>query len=144
MKKKDWYSPGAVEARYSKPQIKWLMPHLSLLRSGVYPRSTRETGYTDPAISKAPIKAAASFEVSARIAAELDIRIQAAGVDGLMMEFLYAFEPDDEIFVTEHIAQCLNLGRQDVFHRIQNALGYVSGNSRKITSYKQYTRNLRR
>ena len=141
MKKKDWYSPGAIEARYSKPQIKWLMPHLSLLRSGVYPRATKETGYTDAGISKAPIKAVAKFEVPARIAAELDGRIQRAGVDGLMMEFLYAFEPDDEIFVIEHMAQCLNLSRREVTQRIRNALYFVSGVDRKATSYDKYVHN---
>jgi len=139
MTKKDWYSPHSI--RYTKPQLRWLLPTLALLRSGVWPRNPKETGYTDPAISKMPIKAGAKFELPAIIAAELDVRIQAAGVDGLMMEFLYAFEPDDEVFVIEHMAQCLNLGRREVTQRIRNALGYVSGNGRKTTSYGQYVKD---
>ena len=113
---------------------------MALLRSGSYPRNPRETGYTDPAIAKAPIKAGAKFELPTIIAAELDVRIQAAGVDGLMMEFLYAFEPDDEIFVIEHMAQCLNLERRETTQRIRNALYFVSGANRKAGSYNEYVK----
>lgn len=139
MKKKDWYSPHSI--RYTKPQVRWLLPHLALLRSGVWPRNPKETGYTDPAISKAPLKAGAKFELPTIIAAELDVRIQAAGVDGLMMEFLYAFEPDDELFVIEHMAQCLNLSRREATQRIRNALYFVSGADRKKSSYKDFIRD---
>jgi len=140
MRKKDWYSPHAAW-RFSKPIVKWLLTNLALLRGGSWPRNPKETGYTDPAISKAPIKSSPKFEASAMIASELDVRIQAAGVDGLMMEFLYAFEPDDEIFVIEHMAQCLNLSRREVTQRIRNALFFVSGVDRKAGSYKDYVHN---
>ena len=141
MNKKDWYSPGSIEASYSKPMIKWLTPRLSLLRVGVFPRNPKETGYTDPALSKGPLKASANFETAVRIAAELDSRIEAAGADGMMLEFLYAFEPDDEIFVIDHIAQCLKLNRLEVSQRIRNALYYISGADRKANNYDRYVRD---
>jgi len=140
MTKKEWYSPHAV-TRYSKAQVKWLIPHLPLLRSGSYPRNPKETGYTDSAINQRQVKASASFELSASIAAELDIRLQRAGVDGLLLEFLYAFDPADELFVIEHIAQCLNLERREVTQRIRNALYFVSGQDRKKTTYARYIRD---
>ena len=133
--KKDWYSPGGI--KYTKAQVRWLIPQLPLLRGGSYPRNPKETGYED-SVSLQQIKDSANFEVPAGIAAELDIRIQRAGVDGLMLEFLYAFEPDDEYYVVEHMAQCLNLHRKEVEQRIRNALYFVSGPDRKAGSYSQY------
>ena len=137
MTKKDWYSPHAV-LRFTKAMVKWLIPHLPLLRSGVYPCNPKETGYTDSAISQRQVRSRAKFEDPAIIASELDIRIQRAGADGLMLEFLYAFEPDDELFVIEHMAQCLNFERREVSQRIRNALYFVSGANRKTSSYSQY------
>ncbi len=140
---KDWYNPHAV-TKFTKAQVKWLISVLPLLRNGSYPRNPKESGYTDTGIKSRQFKAGASFEIPASIAAELDIRIQRAGADGLMLEFLYAFEPADELFVMEHMAQCLNLERKEVTQRIRNALGYVSGNGRKKNSYSQYVKDGRR
>ena len=140
MTKKEWYSPHTV-TRFTKPQVKWLIPHLPLLRDGSYPRNPKESGYTDLGIVQKHTKAGAKFEVPAGIAAELDIRIQRAGVDGLMLEFLYAFEPADELFVMEHMAQCLNLEKGEVEQRVRNALYFVSGANRKTGGYTQYVKD---
>lgn len=114
---------------------------LPLLRSGgPYPPSGKETGYINQG-DKPDFKPGAKFELAAGIAAELDVRIQRAGADGLMLEFLYAFEPDDELFIIEHMAQCLNMGTREVSQRIRNALYYVSGANRKAGSYSQYVRD---
>ena len=136
MTKKEWYNPRSI--RFTRAQVKWLISQLPLLRNGSYPRNPKESGYVDTGIKSKQFKAGASFEVPAGIAAELDIRIQRAGVDGLMLEFLYAFDPDDEVFIIEHMAQALNLGRKEVSQRIRNALYYVSGSNRKATTYNKY------
>jgi len=137
---KDWYSPHAV-TRFSRVQVKWLLPLLPLLRGGAYPPNPKDSGYTDRGIKSRQFKAGAKWEMAAGIAAEVDVRIQRAGVDGLMLEFLYGFEPDDELFVIEHIAQCLNLERKEVTQRVRNALYFVSGRDRKKTSYAQYIKD---
>lgn len=139
MNTKDWYSPHSVW-RFTKAQVKWAIPYLPLLRAGSYPRNPKETGYTSTG-GKPQYKSGAKFEMAAGIAAELDLRIQRAGADGLMLEFLYAFEPEDELFVIEHMAQCLNLERREVYQRIRNALYFVSGEKRKAGSYSQYVRD---
>lgn len=141
MTTKEWYNPRNI--RFTRAQVRWLIPHLPLLRNGSYPRNPKlsDSGYTDTGIKSKQFKAGAAFEVPAGIAAELDIRIQRAGVDGLMLEFLYAFEPADELFVIEHIAQCLNLEKGEVQQRIRNALYYVSGKDRKTTSYSKYIKD---
>lgn len=140
MTKKEWFSPHQV-TRYTKAQVKWLIPLLPLLRSGSYPPSGKETGYIDQGIKQQQFKPGAKFELPASIAAELDLRIQRAGVDGLLLEFLYAFEPQDELFVIEHIAQCLHFERKEVAQRIRNALYFVSGADRKTSSYSQYVKD---
>lgn len=140
MTTKEWYSPHAV-TKFTRAQVKWLIPLLPLLRGGTFPPNPKESGYTDSGIKSRQFKAGAAFETPAGIAAELDIRIQRAGADGLMLEFLYAFEPADELFVIEHMAQCLNLERKEVEQRIRNALYFVSGVNRKTRGYTQYIKD---
>jgi len=136
---KDWYSPYTV-TKFTKPMVKWLIPWLPTLRGGNYPRNPKESGYVDGG-GKPTFKPGGKQEIPAGIAAELDVRIQRAGVDGLLLEFLYAFEPDDELFVEEHLAQCLNMETKEVSQRIRNALFFVSGADRKKNSYNQYVRD---
>lgn len=138
--KPDWYSPHAV-TRFSKEQVKWLIPRLPMLRNGEYLPNPKETGYFEQGGNRPPVKASAKFELPAGIAAELDLRIQRAGLDGLLMEFLYALEPEDEVYIIEHMAQCLNMETRIVERRIRNALYYVSGPDRKKGSYTKYIRD---
>ena len=140
MAEKQWYSPHAIEARYSKPQIKWLMPYMSMLEGGVYPRNPKETGYVDAPSKSKTINIKAPFQKAVDIHAELSGRIERAGVDGLMLEFLYSFENTNELFVIEHMAQCLNLEVKEVSRRIRSALYFVSGADRKAGSYATYVR----
>lgn len=136
MIEKEWYHPNRI--KFTRQQVKWLIYHLPTLRNGNYPRNPKETGYSDSGIRQKQVRSQAKFEVPAGIAAELDLRIQRAGVDGLMLEFLYSLDPDDELFVIEHMAQCLNLDRKDVSQRVRNALYFVSGSGRKTDSYSRY------
>ena len=138
MRDKYW-SPKQIS--FTKPQVKWLISFLPLLRNGEYLPDPRESGYTDQGIKSRQFKPGAKWETAAGIAAEIDTRIQRAGADGLMMEFLYAFEPEDENFIIEHMAQALNIGRKEVAQRIRNALYYVSGADRKRTSYTRYVQD---
>ena len=142
MNEKEWHHPSSI--RFSREQVKWLIYHLPTLRNGSYPRNPKETGYTDAGISQRQFRRGAKFETPAIIAAELDVRIQRAGVDGLMLEFLYSGDYADELFVIEHMAIMLGVDRREIARRIQNALRYVSGNGRKKTSYKEYTRKLKK
>ena len=143
MIEKDWHSPHSV-TRFTKPMVKWLVPMLPLLRNGEYPPDPRaaDSGYTGGS-GKPQVKPGAKFELPASIAAELDKRIQAAGLDGLLMEFLYAFETEDEVFLIEHIVRCLNCTSEGVSQRIRNALYYVSGANRKAESYSDFVKNAR-
>ena len=138
--KKDWYSPGSVQA-FTKPMIKYLIPLLPIIRAGTYPPNPKDTGYTDQGIQGRQFKAGAQFEVPAGIAAELDIRIQRAGLDGLLLELMYTIEPADELFFLQHIAQALGTDIWDIEKRIKNALSYCSGSKRKGRTYKQFVQH---
>ena len=124
---KEWYSPHAV-TKFTRAMVKWLIPHLPLLRAGSYPRNPKESGYTDSGIKSRQFKAGASFETPAGIAAELDLRIQRAGMrgdrihDGLLLELLYCTEPDDEIASMQHLSQAHGITIKEISQRIRNAL----------------------
>lgn len=141
MKDDLWFSYAGF--KFKREQVKWGIYHLSSLRNGQWPPSHKESGYINAPIGKKGAKTEATFVKAASIAAELDWRIAKCGVDGLMLEFLYAFEPEDELFIIEHMAQCLNMEVKEVSRRIRNALYYVSGERRKKTSYSQYQRDNR-
>ncbi len=138
---KNWYSYASF--KFTKAQIKWGEANIVTLRNGVWPPSHKESGYVGEPYKKR-VSHEGSFVKAASIAAELDYRIEKCGVDGLMLEFLYAFDSADELFVMEHMAQCLNLERKEVTQRIRNALYFVSGVGRKTGIYSQYIKDGRR
>ncbi len=134
--KKDWYSPHSI--KFTKPQVRWLIPRLQQLRNGEYSPDPRESGYTDQGIQGRQFRAGAAFETPAGIAAELDVRIQRAGLDGLLLELLYTVEPDDELFYLQHLAMSLNEDIPRITKRIKNALDYISGSGRKQRTYREF------
>ena len=140
--KKDWYSPHSVQA-FTKPMVKWLISFLPLLRNGEYLSNPKDTGYTDQGIQGRQFKPGATFETPAGIAAELDKRITACDLDGLLLEFFYTVAPDDELFFLQHISMALGTDIWDIEKRIKNALNYCSGQGRKKRSYKEYCRHER-
>ena len=136
MPDKDWYSQQSI--RFTRAQVKYLIPLLPILRLGEFPPDPRESGYTDPGSKQHHVKARAKFEGPAGIAAELDKRLQNAGLDGLLLEFYYSADAQDFLYRAEHIAQCLNVSVREVEQRIRNALYFVSGVGRKAGSYQGY------
>ena len=134
-----YYKPG--EIKFSRRQIEWLIPLLPLLRSGVYPRDPKETGYTQ-APGKRQIKAKAGFIGAAEIAAELDTRLQSCNSDGLFLEMVYG-QPDDKVFVMQHIAMALGVSINTVERDIHRALNYCCGHKRRNRTYSQWKNHQR-
>ena len=62
------------EIRFTKEQIRWLIPILPDLRLGNYPSKTTDTGYFDPQISGKGGTPKTPFARAVEIAAELDHR----------------------------------------------------------------------
>ncbi len=131
----EYYKPN--EIHFSREQIEWLIPLLPLLRNGVYPRDPKETGFYDTPVGKRQIKAKAGFISAAEIAAELDFRLQMCNSDGLFLEMVYS-QPDDKVFVMQHIASALKVDINIIDRDIERALRYISGYRRKSRSYYQW------
>ncbi len=130
-----YYKSG--EIKFNQKQIEWLIPYLPLLRSGSFPRDPKDTGYYDTPVGKRQIKAKAGFIGAAEIAAELDTRLQACNSDGLFLEMVYS-QPDDKIFVTNHIAMALGVDVYQISRDIHRALNYCCGSRRKTRTYSQW------
>ena len=127
-----YYKPNQIN--YNAEQILWLIPHLPYLRVGLYPQDSTSTGYSGGSsnVSKQSAPGLAPKE----IAAELDWRIQQAGVDGLFLEMTYS--TDDRLFTMHHIAQATNCDINEIDKSIHKALHYISGFRRKGRSYKDW------
>lgn len=131
---KDFYSPSEIS--FSKPQVVWLLKHLAIIRVGSWPSDYKETGYTGS--KKGTLHHRAYFETPVSIAAELDHRIEQAGVDGILLEFVCSVDPADKVQLEYHIAQAMRLELNDIDRRIETALRFCSGYHRKSRNYRQF------
>ena len=141
----EYYSPHAI--KYTRQQIRWLIPLMPLLRSGIYPTKSsytpkdNQSGYLEYKVLVKRGNPQAKFVRAAEIAAELDYRTQRCGLDGLLLELLYTTEPDDELFMIQHIAVALSEDIERVSRRIRNALQFCSGSGRKVARYKEWLKD---
>lgn len=133
----DWYSPGQIT--FTKHQVIWLLRHLPEIRVGFWPSEHKETGYSGKA--KGKVGHAAYFEKPVQVAAELDQRLEMAGIDGLLLEFVYSSESQDIITLEQHIANAMRLEFGTVERRIETALRYVCGKARKSRDYQDFKRH---
>lgn len=140
MTKKDWYSYSGF--KFSREQMKWALANIDTLRNGQWPPEHKESGYVGKSHKK-QVSHEGNFVKAACIAAEIDLRLTKAGLDGLLLELLYINEPSDEMFVIQHIAYALREDTEEVRKRIKNALTYVSGKERHKRSYSQWLRHLK-
>ena len=131
------------EIRYSAPQIRWLIPILPALRLGQYPQRITDTGYFDPQISGKGGTPKTPFARAVEIAAELDARIETAGLDGLLLEFLYSGDTQDMLSMMQHFGNCLDCRLENIQYRIKRALSFVKGYRRKRVSYRDFCNHRR-
>ena len=129
-----WYSPSSIF--FTKPQCRWLIGHLNLLRLGHWPPEHKETGYYGK--GKGKVGCSAPFERPAQLAAELDLRIENCGPDGILLEFIYSSDSEDRLWLTYHIANALRLEPRTVKRRVKQALRFVAGQKRKRCSYQEW------
>lgn len=128
-----WFSPA--EIRFSQEQVVWLLQNLEILRSGCWPPEYKETGYSG---SKTTQKRRAPFDTPACILSELEKRIERAGIDGILLEFVYSTDSQDRLSLESHIASAMRLELRAIERRVEAALRYVCGEKRKYRSYKEF------
>ena len=131
------------EIRFTQDQIKWLIPILPALRLGHFPAKTTDTGYFDPQISGKGGTPKTPFARAVEVAGELDYRIEAAGLDGLLLEFLYSGDTQDMLSMMQHIGNCLGYSLDDVRRHVNSALSFVKGYRRKRCNYRDFVNHRR-
>lgn len=138
----DFYSPASIN--FSRHQIPFLIKHLPLLRIGSWPPDFKITGYSGG--PKRGQKHGSYFETPVSIAAEIDHRLESAGIDGIMLELICLIEPEDRLNFENHLAQALRTDLDSIDKRIKSALSYCSGWRRKAMGYRVWKmqRNYRR
>jgi len=134
---KEWYAP--YEITFDRKHILFLIKHLDLLRQGVYPPDPYTTGYTDEPIAKKRkrISRRAYFTIPVELASEVDARLERAGMDGLIVEFVYSAESHDKSAIMSHLANMLRTDVKAIERRSQSALAYISGWKQK-RSYREF------
>lgn len=131
-----WYPPSKI--KYTASQVKWLIPILPMLREGEYPPEPVETGYIDLKISgKGGVKHS-PFERAVLIATELDIRLEKAGIAGIILELKYSGDNSNDIYMNQHIANMLDMGVDRVIYLSKKGMSYICGKHRKSGTFDEY------
>ena len=117
------------EIRWTPRQVQWLLPHLYELREGLWP-GQQVTGYTDvPGGQPSP---RAPYETVCLVAAELDMRIERCGRDGVWLKWTHC-----EGKSVLEIAQGVGVSPGEVERGAGRAFAYICGR-RKRRSYHRF------
>ena len=136
MIKEEWWSPGAVFARFSAKQIDWVCEHATLMREGKYPPECRETGYEEG--SGKNTTTLAPFIVACEVVGELSARVMRCGSDAFYMEYVYGLNGIHEPHDLTKFCHERHLDIDMVKRRIRSVKEYCEGSERKEESYKDF------
>ncbi len=123
-----WYEPR--EIRFTREQVKWLLPYLLILRDGHYPKQPE--GYNNCEVF-VKNKGNAAFTRPVELAAELDARLQVCLIDGLITEAYYCHE----LPIIRIMYYC-DQTKEEVWDRIGRCIRYCAGWRRKQQSYRDW------
>ena len=116
--KDDWYSPK--EIKFTRRQVLFLIKNLPTLQLGVWP--TDFSHYIDQPIGKRTGKKRGYFETPVEYAAEIMIRLERAGLDGLILEAIDCWEKS-----VASMAAYFRLQEWTIAKRRKQGLAFVSG-----------------
>ena len=146
MEDENWVAPK--DLKFSKAEILFLLKHLAGLRKGEYPPNPVGSSYTALPSGQVRAKSGGYYEPVAGIAAEIDIRLDKCGLDGLLLEGSVTWELSDE-----RLARATNMSVAEVNRRLNRALKYISSGrdvrwhntkKRKGISYKEFISHRRK
>ena len=110
------------EIIFTRDQVLWLLPYLSMLQEGQYPLNPQGTGYVDAPMKKLRVKASAYFTRPVEIAAEIDIRLEKTGIEGKLL-----------------VAEArVDMRINELSPEARTALNYISGWRRRKLSYSAW------
>ena len=125
-----WYAPR--EIYFNQSQMLWLIRNLAILKEGSYPKDF--SSYIDASVGNKTRTTKAYFETPALYAAEVEVRLERAGIDGLILEAIEAWGKSES-----SIAAHLRIPEYLVKKKRDTALSYVSGWRRKRRTYWEHT-----
>lgn len=139
MNDREWWSYR--EIRFTKQQVLWILKHADLLRDGCWPPEPAPSGYTD--LLRIRKKGSeAYFAKPIEIIAEIEIRLEKCGLDGLILEAIECWEKTEE-----SLSKQLNMPQWSIRKRRKGALAYVASGpdmrwhttkKRKGKTYKEF------
>ncbi len=111
----EFYSYG--QFTFKRDEVLWALRNADLFREGKWPPQNIASGYTDPGIRRKGVKREPAFVKPAVIIAEVDWRLERAGVDGKLL-----------------LAE-VQAGYERFSDEAWSALNYISGWNRKEDTY---------
>lgn len=120
---KDFYAPR--EIKFTRKQCLWLIKNLPTLRAGYWPPEA--SSYIDLPLRKKTSKSGAYFTTPIEYAAEIESRLERAGMNGLI---LLAIEGWDVTVAS--LSAYFRVSEWVILRRRRQALAYVAGWKRKI------------
>ena len=125
----DGFTPR--EIRFTKENIIWLLGYLDLLKQGYWPPLGGDV------LVKSGISGRAYFEIPIGIAAEIEQRLEALGdPDEFIIRDRFCHEED--VWTLE---KKYHRSNGEITMRINRALRYISGFSRKTIPYDEWVKN---
>jgi hypothetical protein len=118
------------EISFNQAQIKWLLPFLSELKAGIYPK--QPVGYSGCEI-RMRNAGAAGFTRPIEIAGELEIRLGACSIDGLLTLCYFTHS-----VAIEELTVYVNQDDNTIWNRIGRCLRYCAGSRRKKIPYHTF------
>ena len=118
---KPWYSPR--EIKFSREQVLWLIRNLPALREGSWP--VEASSYIDIPIGKNIGKHKAYFETPVEYAAEIQYRLERAGIDGLILEAIECWDKSESSMASylrlpiEDIEKLKKLSKNSIYNQSQ-------------------------
>jgi len=125
---KDFYSPRGIH--FTRQQARWVIQNLGCLLNGYWPPEA--SNYIDITGKKTGRKRA-PFITPIEYAAEIEIRLEKCGIDGLILEAIECWGKS-----TASLASYFKMPEWSIRKRRKTALGYVaSGPSRRWHNTKK-------
>lgn len=128
-----WYSPDAI--KFTRRQVIFLLSILPSIREGYWPPDPRrsDTGYCEVPVRQKQRFYKAYRENIISVAAELEMRLEKTGLDGLLAKAVYCWGDS-----YPSLAKHLGCPDDDVSRRVEDALRYICGIKRKRYPYRHY------
>ena len=130
-----WFPPAVI--RFCPTQIEWLLDNLVELKEGSWPNDPQDTGYLDlPRAQR--VGTDAYFVTPVTIAAEIEVRLERCGKDGLLTRQCKALGWDELT-----LAELMGMGLHQIERRVRRVINYCSGYRRKQVTYSEYVQRRR-